>query len=109
MSSTQPAKTTADLSLFASLPPLPIPAGAEPDRIALDAFRTAVAVQVAEILGLPTQAPGELEKIWSGVESGKKDGGDLTVAVPRFRLKGDPKAMALKVQDEVRKLFLQSF
>lgn len=96
--------STAALPLFASLPPLPIPEGAEPSRIALDAFRTAVALQVAEILGLPHTGPGEFQKIWLGVESGKKEGGDLTVAVPRFRLKGDPKANALKVQTEASSL-----
>ncbi|KAG0142091.1 hypothetical protein CROQUDRAFT_50757 [Cronartium quercuum f. sp. fusiforme G11] len=96
-------KTTADLPLFASLPPLPILDGAEPTRIALDAFRIAVAVQVAEIFNLPNNQPGELEKIWLGVESGKKEGGDLTVAVPRFRIKGgDPKTLAIKLQDEFR-------
>ncbi|KAH9807544.1 hypothetical protein DFH28DRAFT_1100938 [Melampsora americana] len=100
MSTSGTSKTTSDLPLFASLPPLPILDGSEPSRIALDAFRTAVAVQVAGILDLPTSSPGQLEKIWAGVESGKKEGGDLTVAVPRFRLKGDPKAFALKVQEE---------
>lgn len=95
--------TTAEIGLFASLPPLPIPNGAEPSRIALDAFRTAVAVQVAEILNLPHSDPADLERVWMGVESGKKEGGDLTIAVPRFRIKGsDPKALAKKVQDEFK-------
>ncbi|MBW0541595.1 hypothetical protein O181_081310 [Austropuccinia psidii MF-1] len=101
--SIRPPISTADISLFDSLPPLPIPLGAEPSLIALDAFRTAVAVQVAEILGLPSSQPAELAQIWQGIESGKKEGGDLTVAVPRFRIKGsDPKTLAKKIQDEFK-------
>jgi hypothetical protein len=102
MHSISQPKSTSELPLLASLPPLPIPVGAEPSRNVLDAFRTAVAVQVAEILSLPHSDPTDLERIWAGVESGKKEGGDLTIAVPRFRIKGsDPKQLAKKIQDEV--------
>ncbi|KAI9605517.1 hypothetical protein KEM48_002135 [Puccinia striiformis f. sp. tritici PST-130] len=39
----------------------------------------------------------------NGAESGKKEGGDLTIAVPRFRIKGsDPKQLAQKIQDEIQ-------
>ncbi|KAI9609438.1 hypothetical protein H4Q26_007392 [Puccinia striiformis f. sp. tritici PST-130] len=58
---------------------------------------------MAEILGLPHSDPTDLERIWNGVESGKKEGGDLTIAVPRFRIKGsDPKQLAKKIQDDRR-------
>ncbi|PLW35651.1 hypothetical protein PCASD_10240 [Puccinia coronata f. sp. avenae] len=103
MHSISQPKSTSELPLLASLPPLPIPVGAEPSRNVLDAFRTAVAVQVAEILSLPHSDPTDLERIWAGVESGKKEGGDLTIAVPRFRIKGsDPKQLAKKIQDEFK-------
>lgn len=95
-------KTTSEIPLLASLPSLPIPTTAEPDRNVLDAFRIAVALQVAQILNLPHAQPTDLDPIWAGVESGKKEGGDLTIAVPRFRVKGvDPKLLAKKIQDEV--------
>ncbi|OAV94648.1 arginyl-tRNA synthetase [Puccinia triticina 1-1 BBBD Race 1] len=95
--------STADIPLLAALPPLPIPPGAEPARNVLDAFRTAVAIQVAHILALPHALPADLERIWAGVESGKKEGGDLTIAVPRFRIKGaDPKQLATKIQDQFK-------
>jgi len=96
-------KTTAEIPLLASLPALPIPSAAEPERNVLDAFRTAVALQVAQILNLPHAQPSDLDPIWAGVESGKKEGGDLTIAVPRFRIKGsDPKLLATKIQDEFK-------
>ncbi|KAI7949600.1 hypothetical protein MJO28_008421 [Puccinia striiformis f. sp. tritici] len=42
-------------------------------------------------------------QISNGAESGKKEGGDLTIAVPRFRIKGsDPKQLAQKIQDEIQ-------
>ncbi|POV94558.1 hypothetical protein PSHT_16145 [Puccinia striiformis] len=75
----------------------------QPPRNVLDAFGSAVAVQVAEILGLPLSDPNDLERILNGAKSGKKEGGDLTIAVPRFRIKGsDPKQLAQKIRDEFR-------
>ncbi|KAI7945264.1 hypothetical protein MJO28_010959 [Puccinia striiformis f. sp. tritici] len=53
-------KSTSDVHLLASLPLLPVPIGAEPLRNVLDAFGSAVAVQVAEILGLPLSDPNDL-------------------------------------------------
>lgn len=101
-SSTQTAapQEWCNLPLFSGLPPLPAVKGAEPARIALDAFRIAAAVQVAEIFDLGKDAEA-LEKTLVGIEAGKKDA-DLQLAVPRFRLKGDPKALAKKLADEVR-------
>ncbi|KAH9454608.1 hypothetical protein Pst134EB_014679 [Puccinia striiformis f. sp. tritici] len=75
----------------------------QPPRNILDAFGSAVAVQVAEILGLPLSDPNDLERILNGAKSGKKEGGDLTIAVTRFRIKGsDPKQLAQKIRDEFR-------
>ncbi|KAI9602751.1 hypothetical protein H4Q26_002049 [Puccinia striiformis f. sp. tritici PST-130] len=71
-------KSTSDVHLLASLPLLPIPIKAEPPRNVLDAFGSAVAVQVAEILGLPLSDPNDL-------------------------IKGsDPKQLAQKIQDEIQ-------
>lgn len=81
--------------LFAGLPPLPEVPGTEPQRIALDAFRIAVADQVSKSLDL------DIEKVFEGVQVGAK-GCDCNIAIPRFRLKGDAKALAKKVADEVR-------
>lgn len=81
--------------LFANLPQLPSVPGAQPSYIAFDAFRTAVADQIAKILDL------KIEDVYKGVESGKRDA-DMTVAVPRFRLKGDPKALSKRLAEEVR-------
>ncbi|CAH7671253.1 hypothetical protein BY996DRAFT_6408153 [Phakopsora pachyrhizi] len=102
-SSDQCYSHTDQIPLYSDLSPLPILKVSEPTRIALDAFRIAVSVQLAEILGLPNSSPTELESIWNGVESGKKEGGDLTVAIPRFRIKGsDPKELAKKVENEIK-------
>jgi arginyl-tRNA synthetase len=116
------ASSIANDPLFSGLPPLPHVAGAEPQLIAQDIFKIAAAVRVSESLGAfdfhlflsrkkkkknleadfrnGNDYEGiDLEKAYEGVESGKK-GADLAVAVPRFRLKGDPKALAKKVVDE---------
>lgn len=79
--------------LFAGLPDLPYIESTEPARIALDAFRTAIAVQVSKILDL------DLDKVYAGIQTTKDY--DVNIAIPRFRLKGDPKALAKKVADEV--------
>jgi arginyl-tRNA synthetase len=80
--------------LFAGLPPLPNVPGTEPERIVLDAFRIAVADQVAKCLNL------DIAKVFEGVQFGSK-GFDCNVAIPRFRLKEDAKKLAQKVVDEV--------
>lgn len=75
-------------------PPLPTLAGVEPELIALDAFKLAVADQVSKILEVP------LEKAYEGVESGKTGkgvAGDFCVAVPRFRLAGKPNEIGEKL------------
>lgn len=80
--------------LFAGLPPLPHVPGTEPERIALDAFRIAIADQVARSLNL------DIAKVYEGVQYGPK-GSDCNLAIPRFRLKEDAKVLAKKVADEV--------
>lgn len=80
------------------LPPLPETTFATPLTSALDAFKLSVAVKVSASLGIT------LEQAWDGLESGKVGKnvvGDFSLAVPRFRLKGDPKALAQKIIDEV--------
>jgi len=82
------------MSAAATFPPLPTLAGVEPELIALDAFKLAVAHQVAQILDVP------LEKAYEGVESGKTGkgvAGDFCVAVPRFRLQGKPNEIGEKL------------
>lgn len=82
----------------APLPILPETTFATPLTSALDAFKLAAAVRVSSVLDI------SLEQAWDGVESGKVGKnvvGDFTVAIPRFRLKGDPKAMAQKIVDAV--------
>lgn len=87
------------------LPDLPQADGILPETAALDAFKLAAAQYVARSLELP------LDKALEGIESGrtgKSMSADFQVAVPRFRLKGDPKAFAKKIADEVRSLMSSS-
>lgn len=88
--------------LFAGLPPLPQVPGTEPERIALDAFRIAIADQVARSLNL------DIAKVYEGVQYGAK-GADCNLAIPRFRLKEDAKALAQKVASEVSPIFTYAY
>lgn len=89
------AAASTNSSLFAGLPDLPHVAGTEPNRIALDAFRTAIAVQVSKSIGV------DVDKVYEGIQVGAK-GCDCNVALPRFKLKGDVKVLAQKAAEEVR-------
>lgn len=71
---------------------LPFIANTEPERCVLDNYRTACAVQLSKHLDIP------LEKAFEGVHTGTKNG-DFHIALPRFRLPGDVKALAQKVHD----------
>mgnify|MGYP001605684686 FL=1 len=85
--------------MASSLPPLPSLSAATPDTCALDLFKLATAQHISTVLNIP------LAQAYDGVESGKAGKGvtgDFTVALPRFRLKGDAKAMAAKIVSEVR-------
>jgi hypothetical protein len=80
------------------LPVLPETTFATPSTSVLDAFKLSAAVRVSASLGIT------LEQAWDGVESGKVGKnviGDFSLAIPRFRLKGDPKALAQKIVDNV--------
>lgn len=88
---------------FSSLPPLgPFPAGITAPSV-LDHFKLAAALAIAKSFDV------DLETAYRGIESGKsiKGGaaGDFMVAVPRFRLKGDPAAHAAKFAAEVSPTF----
>lgn len=82
--------------LFAGLPDLPYVPNSEPTRIALDAFRTAIAVQAASAIGHGLS----VEAVYAGVQIGAK-GCDCNIAIPRFRLKEDAKAIAKRVEEQV--------
>lgn len=86
----------ASSAVFQSLKPaLPALECAKPDINGIEAFKLVAAQHLANTLDVP------LQSAFDGLELGKKDA-DINVAVPRFRLKGDPKAFAQKVVDEVR-------
>lgn len=81
-----------------ALPPLPSLPIATPATCVLDAFKLRTAEQIAKSLDIP------LLQAFEGIESGrvgKTVKGDFTIAVPRFKLKGDAKAFAAKVAAEV--------
>lgn len=78
---------------FATLPQLP---GTDYSRCVLDAFRTACAVHLSRYLDI------NLELAYSGVDISKQKETDFTVAVPRFRIKGNPQDVVRKVVDNVR-------
>ncbi|KAI5476453.1 arginyl-tRNA synthetase [Pseudohyphozyma bogoriensis] len=81
--------------LSSELPPLPELSLASPSTQAIDTFRVAAAQHLHTVLGVP------LDAAYQGLEFGKpgKVQKDFTVALPRFRLKGDVKAMAQQVVD----------
>lgn len=82
-----------------TFPPLPSLPNIDPVTSPLDAFKLNTAEHISNVLGVP------LLKAFEGIESGKTGKGvkgDFTVAMPRFRLAGDAKALAKKVVDEVR-------
>lgn len=91
------ACTSTNSGLYAGLPPLPHVEGAEPQRIAMDAFKLAIADQVSKILDI---SPA---KVFEAVQTSAK-GCDCNIAVPRFKLGGDAKALAKRVAEEVRRL-----
>ena len=80
-------------------PALPALSLATPSTCILDNFKLSLAEHVAKVLGV------ELQAAYEAVESGKVGkgtAGDFTVAVPRFRLKGDVIALSKRLVDEVR-------
>lgn len=86
---------TANSPLYSGLPPLPEVAAAEPARIALDAFRLAIADQVAKSLKL------DVAKLYDAVLINTK-GCDANLAMARFKTKEeDAKSMAERVVKEV--------
>ena len=86
--------STNNSSLFAGLPELPLIPETEPARICLDAFRTAIAVQVSKSIGV------DREKVYEAIQTGTK-GCDCNLAIPRFKLKEDAKTVAKRVAEEV--------
>jgi len=91
------AAPTTNSPLFAGLPPLPTLAGAEPERIAMDAFRLAIADGVTKIYPeIPLQAAYEAVAAGASVK-----GADASIATPRFKMvKGNPKEIAEKIAKE---------
>lgn len=87
------SSTSPNSGLYAGLPALPHVAGAEPERIAMDAFKLAIADQVSKILDISP------EVVFQAVQTGAK-GCDCNIAVPRFKLGGDAKAHAKKVAEQ---------
>lgn len=89
MSSVASSSTSAaNHPLFSGLSPqLPTVQAAEPTKIALDAFKLAGAMQIAKTFNV------DLAVAFDAVETGKKDA-DLSVPIPKLRIKGDPKKMA---------------
>ena len=80
--------------LYAGLPELPLVPNTEPARIALDAFRIAIASQVCKTLNI------DIQKVYEAIQTGTK-GCDCNLAIPRFKLKEDAKIVAARVADEV--------
>lgn len=71
---------------------------ASPTTSPLDQFKLSCATHVSRVFSIP------LETAYLGIESGKTGKtvkGDFTVAVPRFRLKGNPADWAKKLVDEL--------
>ncbi|SCV73529.1 BQ2448_7455 [Microbotryum intermedium] len=95
--STTPAPT-ARFTFASFSPPLPsLPSHAFPEACVLDGFKLAVADLLSKELGVP------IEKAYEGVETGrtgKSSLGDLTVALPRFRLPGKPQALAERLKEK---------
>ncbi|KAK4706113.1 arginyl-tRNA synthetase, partial [Phenoliferia sp. Uapishka_3] len=82
-----------------TFPPLPSLPNVDPIRSPLDAFKLNTAEHVSQLLGIP------LQKAFEGVESGKpgkNTKGDFSLAVARFRIPGDAKALAQKLADEFK-------
>ncbi|KAG2342380.1 hypothetical protein BDR05DRAFT_1026532 [Suillus weaverae] len=77
--------------MVSSLPSLPSVLGTDPSSCILDAFHTAIAKCVLDVL-----PPLTIEQAYTGVDYGKK-GIDFTVALPWFRLPGKPDELAKKV------------
>ncbi len=76
------------------LPP-PIDA-AHPERAVLDGFKAAIAAQLSRVFAI------SLDTAFSAIDLPKKlDATDLTVPIPRLKLKGNPNELAKKVQNEV--------
>lgn len=83
------------MSLLPVLPTLDL---ATPETCALDSFKLSTAAYIAKTLEIP------LAQAYAGIESGrpgKGEQGDFMVAVPRYRIKGDAKALAQKLASEV--------
>lgn len=95
------ASTSTNSGLYAGLPALPHVEGAEPGRIALDAFKLAIADQVSKITGVAPKA------VFDAVQTSAK-GCDCNIAVPRFKLGGDAKAHAKRIAEEVHTQILKS-
>ncbi|KAL8284193.1 hypothetical protein RQP46_004942 [Phenoliferia psychrophenolica] len=96
-----PARPPPPLRKMSALafPPLPSLPTINPVTCPLDAFKLNTAELISNVLGVP------LQKAFDGIESGrtgKMVKGDFTVAMPRFRLQGDVKALAQKVVDEFK-------
>ncbi|PWN42805.1 arginyl-tRNA synthetase [Ceraceosorus guamensis] len=81
--------------LLSQLPELPSLEGADPLRNPIDAFRLAIAHQLAGILNL------DLQKVYDGVQVHTK-GADFIATLPRFRLPGKPMEWAEKVEKEFK-------
>ncbi|KAJ3966564.1 arginyl-tRNA synthetase [Lentinula raphanica] len=73
--------------------PVPVSPAVDPETCCLDSYRLAIATQISSSLDIP------LNIAYEGVDYGKK-GIDFTVAIPRFRLKEKPAALADKVISE---------
>lgn len=83
---------------MSSLPSLPLVKGTDPERAALDSFRTAVAVQVADTLRIP------LDQAYQAVDIGRKNC-DFSVPIPRLQPKiSDPALKALDAKQLVQKV-----
>ena len=83
---------------MSSLPSLPLAKGTDPEHIALDSFRTAVAAQVAEALRIP------LDQVYQAVDIGRKNC-DFNVPIPRLQPKiSDPGLKVLDAKQLVQKV-----
>ena len=77
-----------------TLPEVPSLPETDPSRCVFDAYRTRIAQLLSEAL------PISLEQAYDGVDYGKK-GEDFTVALPRYRLPGNPNEIGAKVIEKV--------
>lgn len=77
--------------------PLPVFAAANPTTNPIDIFRSYVAEEMTKITGV------NRELVYPALEwTQDMRKGDLIMAVPRLRVKGDPKALAIQWAEKVK-------